>query len=38
MYGALDDFAARHATGAGVFVVGHSFGLKLSLFRAPLAR
>ncbi|HEX4396099.1 MAG TPA: alpha/beta fold hydrolase [Trebonia sp.] len=34
VYGALDDFAARHATGAGVFVVGHSYGLKLGLFLA----
>jgi hypothetical protein len=29
VYGALDDFAARHATGADMFVVGHSYGLKL---------
>ncbi len=38
VYGALDDFAARHATGAGVFVVGHSFGLKLGLFLAAHPR
>ena len=38
VYGALDDFAARHATGAGVFVVGHSFGLKLGLFLAAHSR
>lgn len=28
---ALDDFAARHATGAGLFVLAHSFGGKLAL-------
>jgi pimeloyl-ACP methyl ester carboxylesterase len=38
VYGALDDFAARHATGAGVFVVGHSYGLKLGLFLAAHPR
>jgi pimeloyl-ACP methyl ester carboxylesterase len=38
VYGALDDFAARHATGAGVFVIGHSFGLKLGLFLAAHPR
>jgi len=38
VYGALDDFAARHATGAGVFVVGHSYGLKLALFLAAHPR
>ena len=37
MYGALDDFAARHATGAGVFV-GPPFGLKLGLFLAAHPR
>ena len=38
VYGALDEFAARHATGAGVFVVGHSYGLKLGLFLAARSR
>ena len=38
VYGALDEFAARHATGAGVFVVGHSYGLKLGLFLAAHPR
>ena len=38
VYGALDDFAARHAAGAGVFVVGHSYGLKLGLFLAAHPR
>jgi pimeloyl-ACP methyl ester carboxylesterase len=38
VYGALDDFAAGHATGAGVFVVGHSYGLKLGLFLAAHPR
>jgi hypothetical protein len=37
VYGALDDFAARHATGAGVFV-GPPFGLKLGLFLAAHPR
>jgi len=38
VYGALDEFAARHATGAGVLVVGHSYGLKLGLFLAAHPR
>ena len=38
VYGALDEFAARHATGAGVFVLGHSYGLKLGLFLAARPR
>jgi pimeloyl-ACP methyl ester carboxylesterase len=38
VYGALDEFAAGHATGAGVFVVGHSYGLKLGLFLAAHPR
>ena len=32
--GALDDFAAAHDTGGGVFVVAHSMGLKLALHLA----
>jgi pimeloyl-ACP methyl ester carboxylesterase len=38
VYGALDDLAARHAIGGGVFVVGHSYGLKLGLFLAAHPR
>ena len=38
VYGALDEFAAGHATGAGVFVVGHSSGLTLGLFLAAHPR
>ena len=38
VYRALDDFAARYAAGAGVFVVGHSYGLKLGLFLAAHPR
>jgi pimeloyl-ACP methyl ester carboxylesterase len=38
VYGALDEFTARHATGAGVFVIGHSYGLKLGLFLAAHPR
>jgi pimeloyl-ACP methyl ester carboxylesterase len=38
VYGALDEFAAGYATGAGIFVVGHSYGLKLGLFLAAHPR
>ncbi|MFF3325826.1 alpha/beta hydrolase [Streptomyces sp. NPDC002889] len=31
---ALDDFAARHATGAGLYLLAHSFGGKLALTTA----
>ncbi|MER6347587.1 alpha/beta hydrolase [Streptomyces sp. NPDC001595] len=31
---ALEEFGARHATGAGVFLLGHSYGGKLSLVTA----
>ena len=35
---ALDAFASTHDTGAGVFVVGHSYGLKLALHLAAHPR
>jgi pimeloyl-ACP methyl ester carboxylesterase len=35
---ALDSFASTHDTGVGVFVVGHSYGLKLALHLAAAPR
>ena len=38
VYAALDHFGRHHDTGAGVFVLGHSFGSKLALHLAADAR
>jgi pimeloyl-ACP methyl ester carboxylesterase len=38
VFDALDTFASAHATGEGVFVVAHSYGLKLALHLAAHAR
>jgi pimeloyl-ACP methyl ester carboxylesterase len=38
VFEALDGFASRHATGDGVFIVAHSYGLKLALHLATHPR
>jgi pimeloyl-ACP methyl ester carboxylesterase len=38
VWAALDHFADKHDTGAGVFLVGHSYGMKLCVFLAGSAR
>jgi pimeloyl-ACP methyl ester carboxylesterase len=38
VYDALDVFSSEHSVGDGIFVLGHSFGLKLALFLAAHPR